>query len=182
VAEAALLIALLLHRPPGLVAIVYDVAGLSGVCVVEYESNFCVTAWRREAEGTSWGLWQLYSKCHPQYRDDLLLHLAYGAEFWKACLEKSCRVSVQGGRTGRQTDTVRVAGGAVRFGALPLGAYGSSNAGRGSRVPAEGSSAPSIAVGYSIWNSGSPTRSIEKGKAVQRKYDSYAMYIYRHLR
>jgi hypothetical protein len=131
VAECALLIALLLHRPPGLVATVYEMAGLSGVVVCEYESQFCVTAWKREAMGgTSWGVWQLWSECHPQYRDDLLLHLVYGAEFWKVCLEK-------GG---------------------------------------------TVARGYSLYNSGSPWRSIDKGRAVARRYESLAMYLWRRLR
>jgi hypothetical protein len=159
VTEAALLIALLLHRPPGLVATVYDMAGLSGVVVCEYESQFCVTAWKKEAAGgSSYGVWQLWSECHTQFRDDLLLHLVYGAEFWKACLEKSCRVSVQGGCTGRQRGR-QVAGGAVRFGALP-----------------------SIAVAYSIYNSGSPWRSIIKGRQVEAKYNSLSMYLWRRLR
>jgi hypothetical protein len=131
VAEAALMIALLLHRPVGLVSTIYDVAGLSGVCVVEYESNFSVTACRREEKGgNSYGLWQLYSECHRQYRDDLLMHCVYGAEFWRACLAK-------GG---------------------------------------------TVARGYSLYNSGHPTRSIEKGRAVARRYESLAMYLWRRLR
>jgi hypothetical protein len=129
--ECALLIALLLHRPPGLVATVYEMAGLSGVVVCEYESQFNPRAFRVERnDHTSYGLWQLCSEYHPQYRDDLLLHLAYGADFWRQCLEK-------GG---------------------------------------------TVARGYSLYNSGSPTRSIEKGRAVQRRYESLAMYLWRRLR
>jgi hypothetical protein len=180
--ECALLIALLLHRPFGLVSTVYDMAGLSGVCVVEFESNFSVTACKREEKGgTSWGLWQLWSVCHPQYRDELLAHIVYGAEFWKACLEKSCRVSVQGGRTGRQRGR-QVAGGAVRFGALPLGAEVEKRDGHATMTRAQQVSAPSIAVAYSFYNSGSPTRSIEKGRALARRYESLALYLWRRLR
>jgi uncharacterized membrane protein YuzA (DUF378 family) len=62
-AEAAFLIAMMLGRPPGLVYTVYDMAGLSGVCVVEAESQFNEHAWCREARGgTSYGLFQLYDK------------------------------------------------------------------------------------------------------------------------
>jgi hypothetical protein len=131
VTEAAFLIAMLLGRPTGLVTTVYEMAGLEGVCVVEYESHFNTRAWRREAAGgTSFGAWQLYDKFHPQYRDDLLLHLAYGAEFWKKCMEK-------GG---------------------------------------------TVARAYSIWNSGNTWTSIKKGKEVDRKVNSLAMYLYRHFR
>jgi hypothetical protein len=154
-AEAALLIAMLLHRPPGLVATVYDMAGLSGVVVCEYESQFNERAWRREERGgTSWGLWQLWSVCHPQYRDELLMHIVYGAEFWRKCLEK--------------------ANGAVypRPVSLSVGTLRSGTV----------NAAPSIAVAYSIWNSGSPWRSIEKGREVQRRYNSLAMFLWRHLR
>jgi hypothetical protein len=37
---------------------------------------------------------------------------------WECGSVRTCRVSVQGGRTGRQREERRVAGGAVRFGAL----------------------------------------------------------------
>jgi hypothetical protein len=152
--ECALFIALLLGRPPGLVATVYEMAGLSGVVVCDYESQFNEKAWRREAEGTSWGLWQLYSKCHPQYRDDLLLHLAYGADFWNKCIARSgvCRKDEGDHR-------------------LPT-TFGANN------PPPRFS----IARAYSIYNSGSPTRSIEKGRAVQRRYESLAMYLWRRMR
>ena len=130
-AECALLIALLLHRPPGLVATVYDMAGLSGVCVVEAESQFNEKACKREEKGgTSYGLWQLWSVCHPQYRDDLLMHIVYGAEFWAKKLR-------QGGTVARS---------------------------------------------YSLYNSGSTWKSIEKGKALARRYESLAMYLWRRLR
>jgi hypothetical protein len=130
--ECALLIALLLHRPPGLVSTVYEMAGLSGVCVVEYESQFNDHAFRREElGGTSYGLWQLYDRCHEQYRSDILLHIVAGVFFWSKCMEK----------------------------------------GNGS-----------IARAYSIYNSGSPTRSIEKGRAVARRYESWELYLWRRMR
>lgn len=167
--EAALLIAMLLHRPVGLVSTVYDMAGLSGVCVVEYESQFNEKAWRREARGgTSWGLWQLWSECHPQYRDDLLMHLVYGAEFWKACLEKANMSGVVRGTSIRQTTAE-----------LDDQVIGRPHEGCGN---GERHHSFSIARAYSIWNSGSPWRSIEKGKAVERKYNSLAMYLYRRMR
>lgn len=129
--EAAFLIAMMLGRQPGLVETIYDMAGLEGVIVCEYESQFNARAFRREAcEGTSWGLWQLYDKCHKQYRDDLLLHCVYGAAFWRECMDK--------GKT--------------------------------------------ISRAYSIYNSGSPKASIIKGREVEAKYNSLAMYLYRRMR
>ena len=153
--EAALIIALLLNRPVGLVKTVYDMAGLSGVCVVEYESQFNEHAWCKEARGgTSYGLFQLYDKYHPQYRDDLLLHLVYGAEFWKACLEKA------NGGAGRMVVNRPLQGPCFK----PM------------------TSAPSIAVAYSYFNSGNSRTSIIKGKAVEAKYNSLAMYLWRRTR
>jgi hypothetical protein len=118
------LLALLLHRPVGLVSTIYDVAGIDGVAVVEYESQFCPTAWTREKGGTSWGLWQLYSKCHPQHREDLLMHIVEGASFWAEC------------REGRE-----------------------------------------LAEAYSIFNSGSPTRSLSRGREVERLRDRLARLV-----
>jgi hypothetical protein len=128
--EAAILIALLLHRPIGLVGTVYEMGGLSAVVVVEYESEFCITSYRKEKDGFSYGLFQLYDKCHEQYRDDLLLHIVYGVRFWRECMAK--------GKT--------------------------------------------IARAYSYFNSGNARTSIEKGREVQRKYDSLAKYIWRRMR
>ena len=85
VSHVALMLALLLHRPPGLVSTVLEMGGIDAVAVVECESQFNPSAWRREPEGTSWGLFQLYDKFHPQYRDDLLLHIATGVEFLEKC-------------------------------------------------------------------------------------------------
>lgn len=147
-AEAALLIAMLLGRPPGLVSTVYDMAGLSGVVVCEYESQFNERAWRRETGGTSWGLWQLYSKCHEQYRDDLLLHIVAGAVFWNECKMGTVSHLRQAGRSYESGVSV------------PL----------------------SIAAAYSIFNSGNPWSSLEKGREVERKYRSLCLYLWRRLR
>jgi hypothetical protein len=134
ICQAAVIAAMLaaaMNRPADLIAEVYWMSGLEGVAVVEYESQFNPRAYRREAAGgTSWGLWQLWDKCHKQYRDNLLLHCGTGASFWKACLRS-------GGTVER---------------------------------------------GYSLYNSGSPWRSIEKGKCVERKYNSLRMYLWRRMR
>ena len=127
VIDIALLLALALGRPVGLVSTVYDVAGIDGVALVEYESRFNERAVRREPRGfTSFGLFQLDSEWHPQWRDDLLLHIVEGASFWEACKAK--------------------AGG-------------------------------NIAVAFSWYNSGSPSKSIKKGLEVARLRDRLARRI-----
>ena len=79
-----MMIAALLHRPPGLVDAVWRSGGLEAVAVVEMESQFNPRAWRREPRGhTSWGLWQIDDEWHPQHRDDLLLHIVEGARIWR---------------------------------------------------------------------------------------------------
>jgi hypothetical protein len=129
--ECALMLAMMLNRPPGLVATVFDMAGLEGVVVCDFESQFNPKALRREeCGGTSFGLWQLWDKCHEQYRSDLLLHMVTGAEFWKTCMDK-------GG---------------------------------------------TVARAYSIFNSGSPWRSIEKGRIVERRCESLRLYLWRRVR
>ena len=87
--DVAILLALLLHRPAGLVSTIYDVAGIEGVAICEYESQFNDHACRREYEGTSWGLFQLWSKYHEQHREDLLLHIVAGTAYWTECKEKA---------------------------------------------------------------------------------------------
>jgi hypothetical protein len=57
-AEAAMLIALLLGRPAGLVSTVYAMGGLDAVAVCEYESQFNPRAWRREREGAGLMRWR----------------------------------------------------------------------------------------------------------------------------
>jgi hypothetical protein len=79
------MLALLLHRSPGLVSTVLEMGGIDAVAVVTCESQWNERAWRREPDGTSWGLFQLYDKFHRQYRDDLLLHIATGCEFLAEC-------------------------------------------------------------------------------------------------
>ncbi len=93
--EVALMLALVLGRPPGLVGTIYSVSGLDGVALVECESHFNPRALRREPRGhTSWGLWQLDDEYHPQHRGDLLLHVVEGAAFLESC--KSRRETLAG--------------------------------------------------------------------------------------
>jgi hypothetical protein len=127
--EAAMLIAMLLGRPAGLISTVYAMGGLDAVAVCEYESQFNPRAWRREREGSSWGLFQLYDKYHPQHREDLLLHIVTGVAFLAECKE------------GR-----------------------------------------SLARAYSVWNSGSPRRSIAKGREVEKLRAAMEWWIWMHLR
>jgi hypothetical protein len=90
VSEIALMLALLLHRDPGLVDTIYWMAGLDGVALVMCESQFCTYAFRREPRGhTSWGLWQIDSEWWPQWRDDILCHMAQGAAILRACPGKT---------------------------------------------------------------------------------------------
>jgi hypothetical protein len=124
--DVALILALALGRPAGLVENVYAMGGIDAVAVVEYESQFNDRACRREYEGTSWGLFQLWNKCHEQYRHDLLLHMVAGVAFLAECKVK-----------------------------------GNGN----------------IAVAYSIYNSGSPRRSIGKGREVQCLRDRLARRV-----
>lgn len=82
----AVLLAIYLHRPPALVEQVYRAGGLDAVAVVEMESNFILRAERREPRGhSSYGLWQLDDEWHPQYRNNLAAHVAYGARFLAEC-------------------------------------------------------------------------------------------------
>lgn len=87
--QAALLIAIFLHHPPDYIQCVLEIGGIDAVAVVEYESRFNPRAWRREIDGTSWGLFQLYDKCHKQYREDILLHIVAGTEFLAECKKVS---------------------------------------------------------------------------------------------
>ncbi len=83
---AALYLAALLNAPYGMVATVYEIAGLDGVALVWCESRFNPHALRHEPrDHTSWGLWQLDDEFHPQHRDDLLLHCVEGAAFLAEC-------------------------------------------------------------------------------------------------
>ena len=92
----ALLLASFLHAPAGLIATVYDMGGIDAVAVVTFESQWNVRAWRVEVRGhTSFGLFQLDDEWHPQYRDDVLLHIATGVEFLGECK------SVSGGSLAR---------------------------------------------------------------------------------
>jgi len=90
VTPAALVMALLLGREPFLVSSVarsFPADPALAVALVEYESGFDPTSWCYEYDsegkviGTSWGLWRLFSKYHPQHRDNLAAHIQYGAGF-----------------------------------------------------------------------------------------------------
>ena len=87
---AALWLAAYLHASPMLVKSVFDAGGLDAVAVVTCESQWCEHAWRREPEyHTSYGLFQLNDGYHPQYRDDLLMHIVTGLEFLNECKAKT---------------------------------------------------------------------------------------------
>jgi hypothetical protein len=148
--EAALLIAMLLGRPAGLVSTVYAMGGLDAVAVVYYESRFNERAWRREREGSSFGLFQLYDKYHEQYRDDLLLHIVTGVAFLEECKNGAAFPGVS--ITGLEQRNIR--------------------------------SQPrlSLARAYSIYNSGSPRRSIAKGREVEKLRAAMEWWIWMHLR
>jgi hypothetical protein len=83
------LIALFLGRPLDYMATIYDLGGIDAIAVVEYESQFNPRAFRREIDGTSYGLFQLYDKYHVQFRNDPLSHIITGVEFLEECKEKS---------------------------------------------------------------------------------------------
>lgn len=127
----ALLLAILLHRDPALVSAVYTMGGLDAVVVVEHESQFHERAWRKEPEGTSYGLFQLYDLCHKQWREDVLLHIATGVGFLEKCKAQS------GGNLARA---------------------------------------------YSRYNSGNERTSLAVGKRLERRRDSLALWLWRHLR
>jgi len=89
-AVTALLWALLLGHDPILVQMVaasFPADPALAVAVVEHESAFKPTSWVYERDkqgkiiGTSWGLWRLFSKYHPQFRDNLAKHIQHGAGF-----------------------------------------------------------------------------------------------------
>ena len=82
----AILLAAYLHRPPALVEAVFRAGGIDAVAVVEMESNFVPTAYRQEPRGhTSYGLFQIDSEWHPQYRHDLTKHIAEGVRIYREC-------------------------------------------------------------------------------------------------
>jgi hypothetical protein len=188
--NVALLLAVLLHRPFGLVLTIYDVAGIDGVAVVEYESQFNDHACRVEPEGTSWGLFQLYSKYHKQYRDDLLLHIVEGASFWAECVDKSAcygalvRHSWDHGGNRMHAFSLEKANGAGKQ-ALERATSndGTEHKAGGSPVLVgprhAGNTTPalSLATVYSIYNSGSPTRSLSRGREVERLRDRLARLV-----
>jgi len=87
---SALVLAILLGRDPVLVNMVWQSFPADrtlAVALVEYESGFDPDSWCYEYDsagkviGTSYGLYRLFSLYHPQYRDNLPRHIAYGAGF-----------------------------------------------------------------------------------------------------
>jgi hypothetical protein len=89
----AVLIASLLHRPLYLVDAVYNAGGVDATALVECESHFNAHAWRREIRGhSSWGLFQLDDEYHPQWRDNVLRHIAEGVLFLDDCKAKAPRL------------------------------------------------------------------------------------------
>jgi len=79
------LIAVTLHRPMELVKRIADASRwdpVLAVAVVEVESQFYPRAERKYKDGSSdYGLWQLNSNWHPQYRGDLAKHTRYGSGY-----------------------------------------------------------------------------------------------------
>lgn len=94
-----ILIAAMIHRPQLLVQQIYDsapIAPLLAVCLVENEAWFNTEAlncnWNADHTvvlSSDWGLWQLNSRYHPQFREDLQAHIRYGAaNFTKVLAEQ----------------------------------------------------------------------------------------------
>ncbi len=86
----AVFLAAYLHASPMLVKAVFDAGGIDSCALVSCESQWNEYAWRREPRGyTSYGIFQLDSEFHPQYRDDLLMHIVTGVEFLNECKAKT---------------------------------------------------------------------------------------------
>ena len=86
---AAALLACFLHLTgpkAELVEKVWLAGGVDAVALVWMESNFNPRAWRREPRGhTSFGLFQIDDEYHPQWRGDLMRHIAEGQLFLDEC-------------------------------------------------------------------------------------------------
>lgn len=84
-AVTALALAILLGRDPVLVTMVWQsfpADRVLAVALVEYESGFNARLLRPAYGGsTDWGLFQLNSYWHPQYRGNLAAHIREGAGF-----------------------------------------------------------------------------------------------------
>jgi hypothetical protein len=85
IAEAALLLAMLLHAPPGYVDAVYRAGGLAVVALVSCENvTWNPRAVRREPRGhTSYGFGQIDDEWHDQHRGDLSGHIAEMVRIWR---------------------------------------------------------------------------------------------------
>lgn len=110
----AILIALALGRPLPLVSAVVEAALSRGLdprltaALVEGESGFDPAA--LGDDGTSWGLFQLCSRWHPQWRGSLTLHIYYGTMFLAELLEeehdtKRALERYNAGRVGTRSGT-----------------------------------------------------------------------------
>jgi hypothetical protein len=88
-AVTALALAILLGRDPVLVTMVWQsfpADRVLAVALVEYESGFNARLLRPAYGGsTDWGLFQLNSAWHPQYRGNLAAHIREGAGFLLVC-------------------------------------------------------------------------------------------------
>jgi soluble lytic murein transglycosylase-like protein len=87
--------ALAAGRPLALVLLVATSAQRAGVdpalavAVVEVESQYTVNAYREEWNGSnSFGLFQINSQWHPQYRNNLVAHCDYGARYLAECIAR----------------------------------------------------------------------------------------------
>ena len=88
--EAALILAIFLHRPPIFVEAVFEESGIDGVAVVEMESQFNPHAFNWEPRGfNSYGLFQIDSEWHNQYRNDLAGHIEEGSIILAECKAKA---------------------------------------------------------------------------------------------
>ena len=88
-----LMIAMALDRPVPLVetvykaAIMYSVDPVVACAMVEWESGYQIGMDKRCDDGsTDYGLMQLNSRYHPQYRESVDRHIVYGIGFFKSCL------------------------------------------------------------------------------------------------
>jgi hypothetical protein len=121
-----IMLATLLGRPTFLIDAVWKAGGLDAVALVECESHFNPRALRHEPRGyTSWGLYQIDNEFHPQWRNDILMHIVEGQSFLNSCK--------------KQTRELRYV--------------------------------------VALYNG-----SLTWGKIVERKRDSFALYLWRHLR
>ena len=110
------LVAILLgFRSVPLVTLVMEQARRAGVdpmltvALVEAESRFDPAA--LGDDGTSWGLFQLSSRWHPQERESVFWHAAYGSQYISWCIAQekgSWSAALERYNSGRGYDSGRV--------------------------------------------------------------------------